>query len=317
MRALVTGAAGHIGTWVARTLRDAGWEVVGLDQKPCEPGIESVRVDVCDANRVARAAQGVDAIFHLAMQHAQHLKGEAAEAALRDVAIGGLESVVEAARLNDARLVVTSTAGAVGEVRDPRRPPNEEIWNPNPVTPYTKSKIAAERRLWEFEGVDAIAVLPGMTVGPDDPHGGHSNARILQMMRRARLPVAFEGGLNVADVRDIARGHLLAFEKGESGQRYLLGGTNLTFKELWTEIRKVRGLGKARFTVPRGPLVAGVGLYERAARLARQRPFVTREQVAQRIGSYAYVDDSRARRDLGYASRPLDETLRDLARWAA
>lgn len=315
MRALVTGAAGHIGTWVSRTLRDAGWDVLGLDQKPC-PGIEAVRVDVCDANRVVRAAEGADAIFHLAMQHARDLRRDTAEAALRDVAIGGIESVVEAARQNGARLIVTGTAGAVGEARDPRHPPDEEGWNPSPVTPYTKAKIAAERRLWEFEGIDAIAVLPGMTIGPDDPHGGHSNARVLQMMRRARVPVAFEGGLNVADVRDVARGHLQAFEKGRPGQRYLLGGTNLTFKELWSAVRAVRGMSKARFTVPRAPLVAGVGLYERAARLAKQRPFVTREQVAQRIGSYAYVDDTRARNDLGYTSRPLAETLRDLQRWS-
>ena len=316
MRALVTGAAGHIGTWVVRTLQEAGWTVLGIDQKPCEDGVESLRLDVRDANRVAQAARGMDAIFHLAMQHTQHLRGDAAEAALRDVAIGGLESVVEAARLHRARLVLTSTAATVGDARDPRRPPNEEAWNTTPLTPYTKAKIAAEQRLWEFEGLDAVAVLPGMTIGPDDPHGGEANARVLQMMRSARLPVAFEGGLNVADVRDIARGHVLAAEKGKPGQRYLLGGTNLTFKELWTAVRQVRGMGKARFTVPRAPLVAGVGLYERALRFAGQRPLVTREQLSGRIGTYAYVDDTRARRELGHTSRPLDQTLRDLATWS-
>ncbi len=321
--ALVTGSSGHVGGWVVRTLLEHGFRVRGLDLSPPPRGFlpyterfESVTGDVCDRDLVRHASRDARAVFHLAMLHAQHLKGERADRELTRIAIEGLDAVIDAIRAagSGVRLVYTSTAGAVGETRDPERPRTEEDWNDEPITAYARAKIAAERRLWQrSDEVDAVALLPGMTVGPDDPYESASNSRIEQMYRRAWVPLWFEGGLNVADVRDVALAHLLAFERGERGRRYLIGGQNLTFRDLSRELRQLRGLGGSpSLRVPDRALLTAVRAYELFCQTAGKKPAVTRAQVDKRLGSYAYIASDRARAELGYSPRPLDETLRDL-----
>ena len=249
--AVVTGSSGHIGGWVARTLLDDGWVVRGVDvaRNPHRFRSESfheVVADVRDERAVTETVEDADAVFNLAMVHVQHLQGERAERELTDVAVEGLETLLRAVRKSGkpTRLVHTSTAGAVGETEDPLRPPDETQWNPDPITPYTKAKIAAERHLWaEGEDVDAVAVLPAMTIGPNDPGEGASNRRIEQMYRQARMPIWFRGGLNIVDVRDIARGQIQAYERGSRGERYLLGGADLEFRDLMLQLRRLRRLG--------------------------------------------------------------------------
>jgi dihydroflavonol-4-reductase len=324
----VTGSSGHIGGAVTRALLLRGFHVRGLDLVsppegflPYSDRFQHVTGDACDARTVSEAASGVSAVFHLAMKHAQHVSGAEAERELTNIAISGLVAVLEAirTRTEGARLVYTSTAGAVGETRDPERPRTEDDWNDDPVTPYTLAKIAAERWLWEnAKDVLAVALLPGMTIGPHDPHQSASNGRIEQMYRRAWVPFWFSGGLNVVDVRDLADAHLLALERGRPGRRYLVGSYNLTFRELATELREIRGYTSSPpFRVPDRALVSMVSVYERAARAGGQKPFVTARQVDKRLGNYAYIDSSRAREELGFAPRPLQESLVDLLSWSA
>jgi dihydroflavonol-4-reductase len=324
--ALVTGSSGHIGGAIVRALLERGFRVRGLDLTlppdgflPYSERFEPRIGDVRDQQVVSEAALGVDAVFHLAMKHLQHLSGAEAERELTAIAVEGLASVVEAARQTGARLVYTSTAGAVGETRDPDVPRTEDDWNDDPVTPYTKAKIAAERWLWEnAKDVHAVALLPGMTIGPHDPHQSASNGRIEQMYRRSRVPFWFSGGLNIVDVRDLAEAHMVAVERGQSGRRYLVGGHNLTFRELATELRRMRGQsGSPRLRVPDRALISMVGMYERAAKAGGQKPFVTARQVEKRLGNYAYIDNSRARAELGFQPRPLEQSLRDLLLWSA
>jgi dihydroflavonol-4-reductase len=248
------------------------------------------------------------------------VSGADAERELARIALAGLQNAVLATRANPgAVLVYTSTAGAVGETRDPERPRNEDHWNDDPVTPYAKAKIAAERWLWENAvDVPVTALLPGMTIGPHDPYESASNGRIEQMFRRAWLPFWFNGGLNVVDVRDLAEAHVAALDRGKRGQRYLIGGYNLTFRELATLLRGLRGrTGSPPLRVPDRALVQAVGVYERMARAGGQKPFVTARQVEKRMGSYAYLDNSRARAELGFSPRPLEESITDLLRWSA
>ncbi|MEZ4222873.1 MAG: NAD-dependent epimerase/dehydratase family protein [Polyangiaceae bacterium] len=324
--ALVTGASGHIGGWVARTLLDNGFRVRGVDVAepprgffPYTERYEFLRGDVCDREAMRAAAKNVDAIFHLAMKHVQHVSGADAERELSQVAVGGLQSVLDAMRASPKRirLVYTGTAGAVGETLDPARPRTETDWNEDPITPYAKAKIAAERELWTQSDVDAVALLPGMTVGPEDPGQSASNGRIEQLYRRASVPVWFTGGLNVLDVRDLARAQLNAFERGRSGQRYVIGGDNLTFRELSTTLRRLRGLrGRPWLRVPDRSLIAAVRTYEAVALRTGQKPFVTARQLENRLHSFAYLDSSLAVRELGFSPRTLDQTLRDLLKWS-
>ncbi len=325
--ALVTGASGHIGGWVARTLLEQGWRVRGLDIArpprgffPYTERYEYVSGDVCDKQAMRRAAEGTHAVFHLAMKHVQHLSGAEAERELSRIAVDGLEAMLAAIEATPTRprLVYTGTAGAVGETQDPLRPRTEEDWNEDPITPYAKAKIAAERRLWEASNANAVALLPGMTVGPDDPGQSASNGRIEQLYQRAQIPVWFTGGLNVLDVRDLADAQLAAFEEGRPGRRYLIGGHNLTFRELSTALRRLRQLSSAPWLrVPDKSLIAAVKVYEGLALRAGQKPFVTARQLENRLHSFAYIDNSRAVAELGFSPRPLDDTLVDLLRWSA
>lgn len=322
-RALVTGAAGHIGRNVAEALLAAGFHVVGLDvREPApelsrNPAFTAVVNDVRDRPTLLEAARGARAIFHLAMRP---FTGVESDAELEALALDGLDAAIAAARGSRARLVFTSSTAAVGETIDPLRPRDETSWNDDPVTPYTRAKVLAERALWrerERSGgaLDAVAVLPAMTIGPGDDHLTASNARIVEMMRRARLPLWFGGGTGLADARDVAAGHLLAAERGRPGERYILCAENLTNRELLTRIRRLTGAGgPPAVRVPDTALLAAVAGVERLTRAAGRRPFVTTRQMRHRLDRYAFFDAARARTELGWTPRPVDDTLRDISR---
>ncbi len=155
-----------------------------------------------------------------------------------------------------------------------------------------------------------------MTVGPGDRHGTASNARLLAMFRGARLPFWFDGGLNVVDVRDVAAAHLRAAERGARGSRYLAAGHNVSYRDLLGAIRRARGLpGRPSVRVPDAPMLLAARALEALGGLTGRPPVVTVAQVRARQGAYAYYDDARSRRALDLHVLPLDETLRDLARW--
>jgi dihydroflavonol-4-reductase len=285
VRALVTGSSGHIGRWVVRLLRERGFAVRTFDRQEGQ--------DVRDAALLDKAARGVDVIFHLAMQH---WSGRESPAEIEAIAHEGLRNVVAAA--DGAKIVHTSSTAAVGESASPT-PLDERTWNDDPITPYTRAKVSSERLLWEL-APNAIAVLPAMTIGPDDPGPTASNARIVAMQRRGWF--WFPGGLNIVDVRDVAEGHLAAFERGRAGERYILGGKNLEYRDLMTMVRGRR----PPVRIPTRALLTAVSIYER---FAGDKPFVTSAQLRKRIGAYAYYSSEKARRELGYAARALDETL--------
>jgi len=320
-RALVTGSAGHIGGLVVRELLEAGWEVRGLDVAPHagtrrpwfdHEAFTALTADVREAPAVRDAADGCEAIVHSAM-----LLWTGAEDPdeVRSVGHDGLSAVLSAARTHDCAFVHTSSAAAVGEVPLGSAPADESRWNARPITPYTRTKTEVERRLWaERQDLRAVAVLPTMTVGPHDPGPTPSNARILGMLRRPASPVWFDGGLDVVDARDVARGHVLALERGRPGERYLLTGTRLTMRELLVAVRRSRGLsGAPRIRLPGRALVAAVTAAEGLAGLAGRRPPVTAAQLRHRLRLAAWQDGSRARAELGHRPRPLAETLSDLA----
>lgn len=316
-RATVTGSAGHIGSHVAAALLEAGWSVRGLDLVPHRPEgggrFEAVTGDVRDARAVAEACRGADVVFHAAMRY---WTGAEPAAEIEGVALDGLRAVAAALRGTGARLVYTSSTAAVGEGRR-GEVLDESHWNERAATPYTRAKVAAERLLRAEHGdLDAVSVLPAMTVGPGDRHGTASNARLLAMFRGARLPFWFDGGLNVVDVRDVAAAHLLAAERGARGARYIAAGHNVTYRDLVGAIRGVLGLaGRPSVRVPDAPVLLAARALEALAGLVGRPPVVTAAQVRARQGACAYYSAERSRRELGLHARPLDQTLRDLARW--
>ena len=280
MRAYVTGASGFIGSHVVRLLRDAGWEV-GEDF-----------VDVGDTAELRRAMDGADAVFHLAALYG--FRGEAAE--FSRVNVEGTRNVLAAARAAGvARVVHTSTCATCGPVAgraatEEDEPPAWEL-----SVPYKATKLAAERIALAAarDGADVVVVNPTTPVGEGDvtptPTG-----RMVRGVATGRFRAYLGGtGINLVDVRDVARGHLLAWERGRAGERYLLGGEDLTLGEAFAMIARVAGRRPPRLRVPYAAAraAAAVGLLNRHEITLARLPM--------------WFSSEKARRELGYAPGPV------------
>src|SRR5262249_144158 len=227
MRIYVTGARGFIGGHVVRELREAGHEV------------RDEWIDLLDRERLRRAMTACDAVFHLAALYSYDAPASEHER----VNVEGTRVVVELCReLRIARLVYTSTCGPCGPVagrtgREDGQPPAYEL-----AVPYKRTKLEAERNVLDAarHGLDAVVVNPTTPVGDGDRFPTPTG-RMVEGVATGRYRGYLDTGVNVVDVRDVARGHLLAFERGRSGERYLLGGVDLTLRELFGAIADLAG----------------------------------------------------------------------------
>jgi dihydroflavonol-4-reductase len=284
MLVYVTGASGFVGSHVARELEASGADV------------RSERVDLLDPDALARAAEGCDAVFHVAALYSYSAPADL----LERVNVEGTRNVIEAcARAGVGRLVYTSTAGTCGPVRggvatEADEPPSYEL-----TVPYKRTKLAAEQLVLEAARtrLDAVVVNPTTPVGHGDTRPTPTGRMIRGVASgRLRAYVATTG-LNVVDVVDIARGHLLALEWGRRGERYLLGGENLRLDELFARIAAAAGRPRPRVRVPYAAAraAAAIGLANRnEVRLARLPMWFSSE---------------KARRELGYAPGPVDAAI--------
>ena len=158
-----------------------------------------------------------------------------------------------------------------------------------------------------------VAVCPAFTFGPDDPVGAPAN-KLLQAVITRKLRFTIPAGFGALDVRDFASGVVLAAERGRSGERYLLSGQNLTVTELLAEAAGIAGVPVPRFVMPTPLLRAAIGVVGLVSAIRGTPAPVTRE-VLQVIGRYSWYDTAKARRELGWSSRPLRETLTDTIGW--
>jgi dihydroflavonol-4-reductase len=284
VKVYVSGATGFLGAHVARALAAAGADV------------RADRVDLLDPAALERAVAGCDAVVHAAALYSY----DADAALLAAVNVDGTRNVIEACRRRGVRrLVHTSTAGTCGpvpgrEATEADGPPDWEL-----AVPYKQTKLAAERLVLDAarDGLDAVVVNPTTPVGPGD-RKPTPTGRMIAGVAAGRIR-AYVGttGLNVADVADVARGHVLALERGRRGERYLLGGANLSLRELFAQIAVAAGLRPPRVRVPYVATVAAaaLGLANRhEVRLARLP---------------MYFSSAKARRELGYDPGPVSEAI--------
>lgn len=279
MRVYVTGATGFVGGHVAAALREQGADVV------------DERVDLLDRPGLERAMDGCDAVVHVAALYSY----DAQERDFQRVNVGGTRTVLETAeRAGVERVVVTSTAGTCGPVEG--RPATEADTMPGweKRVPYKRTKLAAEKLAL---AAGAIVVNPTAPVGPGD-HRPTPTGRMVAGVARRRLLGYLPGtGLNVVDVRDVALGHVLALEHGRPGERYLLGGVDLSLEELFARIAQIAGVPRPRIRVPYA-----------AARAAAALRLVNHHEV--RLARLPmFFDSSKAERELGYRAGPLRGAL--------
>ena len=286
MRAYVTGATGFVGAHVARELAEQGAEV------------STQRVDLRDADAIAGAIAGCDAVFHVAALYSF----DADDGEMQAINVRGTQNVIDACRAHGVRrLVHTSTAGTCGpaigrtatELDDP---PDWEL-----SVAYKRTKLEAEQAVLAAveQGLDAVIVNPTAPVGDGD-HKPTPTGRMVAGVATGKIRgYVSTTGLNVVDVRDVAHGHVLAHERGAAGERYLLGGENMSLKELFARIAALAERGQPRIKVPYtvARIAASVGLANPdEVRLARL-PMYFSSKKAENLLDYRTdsVDNALAR----------------------
>jgi dihydroflavonol-4-reductase len=325
VKALVTGAAGFIGGHVADALREAGWDVRGFDRTPLggqSPELRTplggqspeLRGDVLDGDAVARAADGCDAVFHLAALYSYARRD--AEAMLR-VNVEGTRTVLEAARRAGVpRVVMTSSCSTCGPV--PGRPATEDD-HPPPWElgiAYKRSKIDSEQLALQAarDGLDVVVVNPTTPVGPGDRRPTPTGAMVAGVAT-GRIRAYTDTAINVVAVQDVARGHLLAFERGRSGERYLLGGEDVTLRDAFAMIARHAGRRPPRIGVPWQVALGAAFVADRATRLAGREPNLLNLDEARLARTPMRFSIEKAQRELGYTFRPADEALAGAVAW--
>jgi dihydroflavonol-4-reductase len=319
-RVCVTGGTGFLGSHLVRQLLQLNAEVrvLALPPRPdhplrAEPRVQGAYGDLLDPQDVRRAVAGCSVIFHTA-----GLVGTWGPALKRmhDVHVRGTCHVLAEADPG-TRVVHTSSVMAVGAYPTAEPVTEETPFNlQNLPMDYVQAKRASELVAMEAaaHGQAVIVVNPGFLIGPDD-HDRSYMGRLCLRFWKGRLPVAPPGGLNLVDVRDAARGHLLAAEHGRPGRRYLLGGEDCSTQDFLRQMAKVAGLRPR--SLPRAPhWLVGLmaGLAELRAWMSGKEPYPSfQERHSCRL--YWYCRSDRARAELGYVSRPLLETLADTHRW--
>ena len=316
----ITGATGFVGSAVARTLVAAGFGVRAL-VRPHSPRanldglqIEIVEGDMRDKGAVLRAAKDARYVFHVAADY--RLWAPDPEEIMR-ANLEGTRVVMEAARaVQPERIVYTSSVATLKLRRDGLPADETTLLGENEgIGAYKRSKIAAEHLVERMigDGLPAVIVNPSTPVGPRDLRPTPTG-RLIVEAASGRVPAFVDTGLNLVHVDDVAAGHLAALRHGRIGERYILGGENMTLAAILGSIATRMGRSPPRFRLPRGlvyPLAFGA---EAIARVTKREPFVTLDglrMAKQRM----YFTSAKAERDLGYQARPAEEGLGDAIDW--
>src|SRR5229473_309296 len=319
MSTLVTGAAGFLGSHVARQLVARGDSVRVLlrasstNRAIADLSLEYVTGDLRDPASLDRAMKGVQRIFHVAADYRLWAKRSKD---IYDSNVGGTKNLLEAAkRAGVEQLIYTSTVATIAVDRSQLPNESTDAKLQEMVGHYKRSKWMAEREALNAakSGLPVIVAMPTTPVGPWDWKPTPTGKIILDFLN-GKMPGYVETGLNFVGVEECAAGHLLVAEKGKVGERYLLGGENLTLKQLLDALAGITGLPAPKLKIPHA-LALGVAYAETAfSRLIGKEPQIPVEGV--KIAQHRmFVDCARARRELGFHAAPVAAALERAVRW--
>jgi len=321
MKALVTGGTGFVGAAIVRRLLEAGHEVRALVRESSPRAnleglpVETAVGDLLDPESLARAARGCEALFHAAADYRLWTPNPAE---IYEANVTGTVNVIRAATEAGAtRVVYTSSVGTLG-LAPGGAPADEEtpVSIADMIGHYKRSKFLAEaevRRLIAREGVPVVIVNPSAPVGPRDIKPTPTGRMIVEAAA-GRMPAYVETGLNVVHVEDVAEGHLRAFERGRVGERYILGGADMTLREILGEIAALTGRAAPRLRLPHNVVMPIAYMAEAVARISGSEPVATVDSVRM-ARKLMYFSSAKAGRELGYAPRPAAAALADAVAW--
>jgi dihydroflavonol-4-reductase len=232
--------------------------------------------------------------------------------------VEGTRTVLEAAaKAGVEKVVYTSTTGTLGLGTKPTDLVDETHVNSHPHTHYLRGKIAAEKEAFaiaERTGMWLCSTHPGLILGPRFSKLSESVRQVSDFLNQG-TPVYFDGGFGVVDAEDVARGSMLAMDKGRSGERYILSGEDVTVKGLFDMLSELTGLPAPKIKVPVPLLRVLAAGMELAAKVTGMRPMLDRSQVDEFAGHFGYFDNGKAMRELGYTYLSARDTLRRTVAW--
>ncbi len=321
MKAFVTGATGFVGSHVARVLAEQGAELRLLVRSGSNPkNIQDIKADrvvgdLRDPASIEKAMAGCDTVFHVAADYRLWVR-DPEQMYLANVE--GTRALLETARRNNVRRVVyTSSVATMGftstaQLADEDSP----VSLANMIGHYKRSKFLAEEVAIAAgkSGMDVVTVNPTTPVGEQDIKPTPTGRIILDFLKQ-KFPAYVDTGLNLVDATECARGHILAMEKGHSGERYILGGENLTLKQILDKLSAITGLPSPKIKVPYWvALATGVVDQVVTGHIRGREPRATIDAV--RMGrKKMFVSSTKAERELGWKTTPVDAALQRAASW--
>ena len=321
MTTLITGANGFVGSALVRELLQQGHEVKALvrpgsDRRNLEQlAVTLVEGDLTDTSSLQRAVSGCNYLFHVAADYRLWIPDPASM--YRTNVDGTRDLFRQAADAGVSRMVYTSSVATLGINRD--RSPADET---TPVTledmvgHYKRSKYLAEqavRELVEEQGLPIVIVNPSTPIGPRDIKPTPTGRIIVDTLKR-KIPAYVDTGLNIAHVDDVAKGHLQAFDRGEPGNRYILGGEDMSLKTILGIICDYANLPPPKVRLPHNAVYPIAWLAEKWALISKKEPFTTVDSVNM-AKKHMYFSSTLAKQTLDYHPRPARKAIEDAIDW--
>ncbi|MBT0663386.1 NAD-dependent epimerase/dehydratase family protein [Geobacter pelophilus] len=320
MRVFVTGATGFIGGQLVRELLADGHQVrvlarAGSDRRNLDGlNLEICEGDLRDKDRLVKGLAGCEMLYHAAADYRLWTKKPSD---MYEINVTGTRNILEAALANRlSRVVYTSSVGTLGNPGD-GTPGTEEtpVTFADMVGDYKKSKFMAEREAESFlrRGLPLVIVNPSTPVGPGDIKPTPTGKIIVDFLNR-KMPAYLDTGLNIIDVADCARGHILAASKGKIGGKYILGNENLTLCQIFKLLEEITGLPAPKVRLPYTPILVAAHINEAVAKITGRPPLIPLAgvQMAKKI---MFFDSSKSLQELGLPHRPAREALARAVAW--
>lgn len=318
MKAIVTGASGHLGANLTRALITHGWNVRALvhrDTRALEGlGIQKIQGDILDPDSLKSAFFGIDVVFHLAARISV-IKQDRKQ--VEDMNITGVKNVINSClSAGVKRLVHVSSFHAhvqepLDEMLDETRLLVDSVEHP----PYNRSKAEGERIIKEAmsRGLDAIIITPTGIIGPYDFQPSHFGSTILAIARR-KLRILVDAGLDWVDARDVADGMINATEKADPGDKFILSGHRATLRNIADHVTEYMGQPSVRVVLPNSIATLCAPAVSAFDRMRGERQLFTPIAMDE-LNSNRHLSYEKAEKKLGYNPRPLKETITDTLDW--
>ncbi len=316
MKIAITGASGHVGANLCRTLLEKDHQIKVLVNQFTDSieslDIEKIQGNLLDPGSLKELADGAEIFIHLAASISINGNQQ-----IFDTNVKGTQNVINACRESGVkRLIHFSSIHAL--VHDPL---DEVLDETRPLAIkdhiiYNRSKAVAEQAIQQAAagGLDIVIINPTSVMGPNDFKPSLIGQAILQLYM-GKIPALIPGGYDWVDVRDVVSGTIKAIQKGKSGESYLLSGHYIPLSDIYEMLRKIKGGGKKLPLIPFWLARIGVPFLGLWAGITRSKPLYTSESIEILKTAHPNISSDKAAKDLGYTSRPFEETLQDTIEW--